>query len=99
MSVNVKCMARSSSGLGRQVLILQIMGSNPIRVTNMGNFLILIGALILNAGIVMNVFPNIKPPILPGDFYYHKDNMTVYFPIVTSIIISVVLTIILNLFK
>jgi uncharacterized membrane-anchored protein YitT (DUF2179 family) len=35
---------------------------------------------------------------LPGDIHWQKGNFSFYFPIVTSILISIVLTIILNLF-
>ena len=36
---------------------------------------------------------------LPGDIIYKSDNSTFFFPIVTCIIISIVLTVIFNLFK
>ena len=35
---------------------------------------------------------------LPGDFVWKRKNTTVYFPVVTSIVVSVVLTVLLNLF-
>jgi uncharacterized protein HemY len=34
---------------------------------------------------------------LPGDIVYKKDNFSLYFPITTAIILSVILTILLNL--
>lgn len=34
---------------------------------------------------------------LPGDIYVQKENVKFYFPIVTSLVVSVVLTIVLNL--
>ena len=37
--------------------------------------------------------------LLPGDIKYEKGNVRVYFPIVTSIVLSVVLTLILRLFS
>ena len=36
---------------------------------------------------------------LPGDLIYKSENSTFFFPIVTCIIISIVLTVIFNLFK
>ncbi len=36
---------------------------------------------------------------LPGDIYIKKGNFTFYFPIVTSIIASIVLTIIFSMFR
>lgn len=35
---------------------------------------------------------------LPGDFSIKKDNVTFYFPLTTMLIVSVVLTLVLNLF-
>ena len=34
---------------------------------------------------------------LPGDIYIEKDNFTFFFPIVSCLVISVVLTVIVNL--
>lgn len=34
---------------------------------------------------------------LPGDLYYQRGNFTVYFPVVTCIILSLVLTLLFNL--
>lgn len=36
---------------------------------------------------------------LPGDIYVQRGNFTFYFPVVTGIILSILLTIILNLFR
>ena len=36
---------------------------------------------------------------LPGDIAYRKGNVSFYFPIVTSILLSVILTIVLNLLR
>ena len=36
---------------------------------------------------------------LPGDIQYHRGNFSFYFPVVTCILLSVVLTIILRLFR
>lgn len=35
---------------------------------------------------------------LPGDIVIQRKNFTFYFPIVTSIVISIILTVLLNLF-
>ena len=36
---------------------------------------------------------------LPGDIVYRKGNFTFYFPLVTSIVLSVLLTLVLSLFR
>ena len=67
----------------------------------MGRTLILIGALLLVAGIVITVMGRFMsgPPRMPGDLIYRKGNFTFYFPIVTSIVLSVVLTLVMWLFN
>jgi uncharacterized membrane protein len=66
----------------------------------MGKFLILFGVILVVAGFLISVMPNI-PWIgrLPGDIIIRKKNFQFYFPIVTCIIISLVLTFLLNLFR
>jgi len=65
----------------------------------MGNYLIGLGFLIIFLGIILNLISKFNLPVLPGDILIQKDNFTFYFPLVTSILISILLTIILNLFK
>ncbi len=64
-----------------------------------------IGRLILVAGIALVVLGGVfmlagRIPIigqLPGDIQYERGNTTVYIPIATMILISIVLTLVLNL--
>jgi len=65
----------------------------------MGNYLIGLGFLIIFLGLILNLISKFNLPVLPGDILIKKENFTFYFPIVTSILISILLTIILNLFK
>lgn len=66
----------------------------------LGKLLIGAGIVLVLVGVVM-LFADRIPFLgkLPGDITWRKGNFTVYFPIVTMIVISVVLTIILNLFN
>jgi hypothetical protein len=61
-----------------------------------GKILIIIGVVIAGLGFILLLGAKI-PWIgrLPGDFYYKGKNFTFYFPLATSIIISIILTIIL----
>ena len=64
-----------------------------------GRLLILIGIVAIAAGIVLLYLPRL-PWIgrLPGDILVQRERFTLYFPLATSIVISLVLTILLNLF-
>ncbi len=64
-----------------------------------GRVLILLGVILIAAGLLVNFLPNLRPPLLPGDIFIQRGNFTFYFPIVTSILISILLTIIVNFFK
>ena len=65
----------------------------------MQKILIIVGIIILVLGLLYPYLKKIGLGQLPGDIIYKSDNSTFFFPIVTCIIISVVLTVIFNLFK
>ena len=65
----------------------------------MQEILIIVGIIILALGLLYPYLKKIGLGQLPGDIIYKSDNSTFFFPIVTCIIISVVLTVIFNLFK
>lgn len=65
----------------------------------LGKTLIVAGLVIVVMGLVLNFLPKNGPlPKLPGDIYIKKDNFTFYFPWVSSIIISIVLSVVFYLF-
>ena len=68
--------------------------------SGIGKTLIVLGLVITAAGIVLILLPR-APWIgkLPGDIAINKDNYQFYFPITTCIIISVVLSFLLYLFR
>ena len=69
---------------------------------NIGKLLIIFGIVIFLIGAGLIIFSKFKIPFLgrlPGDFIIKRENFTFYFPLTTSIIISVILTIILSLFS
>ena len=65
----------------------------------MQTLLIILGIVILVIGLLYPYIKKLGLGQLPGDLMFKSGNSTFFFPIVTCIIISVVLTIILNLFK
>jgi len=60
-----------------------------------GKTLIIFGAILIGLGLLLT-FVNKIPFIgrLPGDIYIQKKNFTFYFPVMTSIIISIFLSLI-----
>ncbi|MEH6936920.1 DUF2905 domain-containing protein [Bacillus sp. JJ664] len=59
----------------------------------MSKVLITLGIVLLVVGISLRFFGK-----LPGDIFVKKGNVSFYFPIVTCIIISVILSLIFSLF-
>ena len=61
-----------------------------------GKTLILIGLFIVLIGLLITFFEKLPFGLgkLPGDIYIKRDNFVFYFPLTTSIIISVVLSLI-----
>jgi len=66
--------------------------------SQLGKFLIFLGIIIILFGLFLMFFSKI-PYLgkLPGDIYIKKGNFSFYFPLATCIIISIFLTILLNL--
>jgi hypothetical protein len=63
----------------------------------MGKTLVLIGLAIAGLGIFMMLgLPLFR---LPGDIYVRRGNFTFYFPLTTSIILSIILTLAFALFR
>ncbi len=65
----------------------------------MGKMLILMGLFVLLLGLVMTFAPRLKIPFLgrlPGDIRIEREGFSFYFPIVTCIVLSLLLTIVLN---
>ena len=65
----------------------------------MQKILIILGIIILAIGILYPYIKKIGLGQLPGDLVFKSENSTLFFPIVSCIIVSVVLTILFNLFK
>ena len=65
--------------------------------TGVGRFLVLVGLLIAGVGLLMVLgFPVGR---LPGDFAVRRGNFSFYFPLATSVLLSVLLTVLLAIFR
>ena len=68
-----------------------------------GKYLIIIGIIITLAGVII-YFKDSIPGLkylgnLPGDISIKKENFSFYFPVATSIILSIILSLIIFLFN
>ena len=66
-------------------------------MTDIGKMLVVLGALIIVAGLLVMFAGRMHLPLgrLPGDIVYRGKNTSFYFPVVTCIVVSVVLSAIL----
>jgi len=66
-----------------------------------GRYILIIGTVIVVAGILVYFFHDYLKWIgkLPGDIRIERENFRFYFPLATMIIISVFVTVIINIFK
>lgn len=61
----------------------------------MQKFLIIFGLALVAIGLLWPVFSKIGLGRLPGDIVIERENVRFYFPIVTSLLVSAVLTVVL----
>ncbi len=68
-------------------------------MADFGKLLVLLGMLLVVAGIVLILLGRTHLPLgrLPGDIFYRGKNTTAYFPLATSLLLSVVLSLVLYL--
>jgi xanthine/uracil permease len=67
---------------------------------DLGRFLVVIGFVIMVIGLLLwaGVFPGWVGR-LPGDIRVERGNFSLYFPVVTCIVVSIVLTLLFSLFR
>jgi len=64
-----------------------------------GKLLVFVGLFIAVLGLLMILLPKVNLPLgnLPGDIKIERENFVFYFPLASSLLISLVLTVVLNL--
>jgi hypothetical protein len=69
-------------------------------MSELGRFLMIIGAILVVLGLALWLSPRI-PWLgrLPGDIVIKRENFSFYFPLGTCILLSLILTLILYLFR
>ena len=66
-------------------------------MTELGKGLMFFGAVLIGIGLLLFFLGKTSLPLgrLPGDILYRGKNTTVYFPLATSILVSVLLSVLL----
>lgn len=80
-------------------MVPSILVYSEVRMTGLGKSLIIIGIIIVIIGLFMAYGQ--KVPFLgklPGDIHIKRENFEFYFPLATSIIVSVIISVILYFF-
>lgn len=65
----------------------------------MQRFLIILGLLILVVGLLWPWLSRLPLGRLPGDFLIRRDGFSFYFPLATGLLVSLILTLLLWLFR
>ncbi len=65
----------------------------------MSRFLILLGLVILAIGLLWPLLTRLGLGRLPGDIVIQRGNVTFYFPLVTCILVSILLSLVFWLFN
>jgi hypothetical protein len=67
-------------------------------MAQLGKTLVFAGIVLAGVGLLLIVGERLGLGRLPGDLVWKRKQTTVYFPWVTSLVLSVVLTLLLNIF-
>ena len=65
----------------------------------MQRFLIVAGAVLLVAGLAWPWLSKLPLGRLPGDFFVERQNFSFYFPLATSILVSIAIGVLIWLFR
>lgn len=71
--------------------------------SQLGKLLVALGIVVIVVGVLLLLGASVpwfpRPGRLPGDFVIRRGNTTVYLPLATSILLSVLLTVVLMLWR
>ncbi|MBI2337612.1 DUF2905 domain-containing protein [Candidatus Daviesbacteria bacterium] len=62
---------------------------------DIGKLFSVLGIVFLLLGLIFNIIPNL--PRIPGDIYFDKAGFKIYIPFTSSILLSVILILLFNL--
>lgn len=70
-----------------------------MELKGLGQILVITGVLLLSFGVLILLFPHLVEKLghLPGDLRWERPGLKIYIPITTMLLLSLLLTLILNL--
>ena len=69
-----------------------------METSGVGRILLIVGVIALVAGGIFLLLGKMGLGSMPGDMQWGKGNVRFYFPLGTSIVLSIILTVLLNVF-
>jgi hypothetical protein len=69
-----------------------------VDLSGLGRILLIVAVVIAVVGLILVLTGRGVIPRLPGDIVVERKNFRFYFPLATSLVVSVILTVLLNLF-
>ncbi|MFO8192754.1 MAG: DUF2905 family protein [Bacillota bacterium] len=66
---------------------------------HLARILLIGGGVIASLGLLLLLLSRLGLGRLPGDIFIQRENLTFYFPLATMILLSIVLTLLLNLLR
>ena len=69
-------------------------------MSDLGRTLVLVGFVVAGVGLLIVIFGDGRLPLghLPGDLTWRRRETTIHLPLASSLVISLVLTLLLNIF-
>ncbi|MCM8776251.1 MAG: DUF2905 domain-containing protein [Candidatus Omnitrophica bacterium] len=69
-------------------------------MSDLAKLLIIFGAILMGVGVILGLLGKFSMMgKLPGDIYIRREHFVFYFPITTSVLVSLVLTVLFSLFR
>jgi len=79
--------------------LILIMKNRGVNMNSFGKLFVIIGLFMIVLGGILILGERFGFGKLPGDIFIERENFTFFFPIVSSLIISLILTLLLNIFR
>ena len=80
-------------------ILILIMKNRGVNMNSFGKLFVIIGLFMIVLGGILILGERFGFGKLPGDIFIERENFTFFFPIVSSLIISLILTLLLNIFR